>query len=135
MSTNFDKNNLDTIKELASIGTGNVSIEINKLLNKKIIIDVPDAKILSIETVTSELGGADSLVTIGYYPLSDEIEGTFLIIISDFEKEKLVNKFLSPNNIDFQKFADVIATSFLDSISKTLNTKINIYHSEVNIKK
>jgi chemotaxis protein CheC len=54
---NFSNEQLDALKEIGNIGSGNAATALSQLLDKKIAVDIPQVKFVSLE----ELSGLDLL--------------------------------------------------------------------------
>lgn len=69
---NFNAKSLDTLKEIANIGSGNAATALSLMFQKKVFMSVPDITILPFSKVTDQVGGAEHKA-VGIYM---EVSGT-----------------------------------------------------------
>lgn len=58
----MDAFHMDILKEIGNIGAGHAATALSKLLNKRIEMTIPDARIISFDEMMDIVGGADNVV-------------------------------------------------------------------------
>ena len=53
---------LDALRELGNIGAGNAATALSQIVNKKILMEVPTIKIVSLNDIPDELGGPEVVI-------------------------------------------------------------------------
>lgn len=138
MTINFEELNnmqIDVLKEIGNIGAGNAATALAKILNKKIDMDVPKAKILEFQEVTEILGGAEILVSGILLKVSGDITGDIMFILELKAAHILVNILLGKPLDSITEFSEIeisalkeigniLAGSYLSSLSCLTGLKI-----------
>ena len=101
---------LDAINEIGNIGAGNAAAALSKMLNKKVVMDVPETKFVPIQHFSEEFGGPDSIVLTIYSPILGDISGETLFI---FSRECALGL------VDLMMGAEVGQTTVMDEISES----------------
>lgn len=70
---------IDALKEISTIGAGNAATALSQMLNRKIMMTVPDIQIISIKDVPQVIGGPDTLVAGIYTRLLGDVFGSVLL--------------------------------------------------------
>ena len=71
---------LDAIREVASIGSGNAATALSGLLNQQIRITVPDVKLLEFNSALEILGGPETIACGIMVKLSGDMNGVILYL-------------------------------------------------------
>lgn len=133
-----DLNNmhLDVLREIGNIGAGNAATALAKLLNRKIDMDVPRAKILEFKEVNEILGGAELPVVGILLKVTGDLTGNIMFILQQNAAAMLVNMLMGrPLDHVQSEFSDIeisalkeigniLAGSYLSSLSALTNLKI-----------
>ncbi|MFH1440663.1 MAG: chemotaxis protein CheC [Candidatus Omnitrophota bacterium] len=126
---------LDALKEIGTIGAGNAATGLSKMLNKKVSINVPCAKVIKLEDVPELLGGPELLVTAVYFHVTGNFMGSILLILPSKEALRLVDMLLGRENgqaQDLDEYAssalkelgNISAGSYLLALSEIVNMKL-----------
>lgn len=70
---------MDALKEISSIGAGNAATALSQMLNRKIMMSVPNIQVLPIKDVPNVIGGPDTLVAGIYTRLLGDVFGSVLL--------------------------------------------------------
>jgi len=71
---------LDAIKEVASIGSGNAATALSSLLSQQVRIDVPDVKLMEFDSAMMILGGPETIACGILVRLSGDMKGVILYL-------------------------------------------------------
>ncbi len=133
---NLNNMHLDVLREIGNIGAGNAATALAKLLNRKIDMEVPRAKILEFKEVNEILGGAELPVVGILLKVSGDLTGNIMFILQQKAAAVLVNMLMGrPVDEVQQEFSDIeisalkeigniLAGSYLSSLSALTNLKI-----------
>jgi chemotaxis protein CheC len=133
---NLNKMHLDVLSEIGNIGAGNAATALAKLLNRKIDMDVPRAKILEFKEVSDTLGGAEIPVVGILLKVSGDLTGNIMFILQQQAAAVLVNMLMGrPADTQQSEFSEIeisalkeigniLAGSYLSSLSALTNLKI-----------
>lgn len=125
----LNSKHIDILREIGNIGAGNAATALAQLINKKIIMRVPEVNILSFDEVIDIVGGPESMVAGIYLRLMGGIEGNILFIIpyrntlnllDIFFGEKKRDLFFELSPIEKSALAElgnILAGSYLSAIS------------------
>ena len=80
---NYDELNsleIDTLREIGSIGTGNAATALSQLLQKEVRITMPEVRIMGYNEAIEWIGGAEEITAGVLVRLSGEINGIMLSV-------------------------------------------------------
>lgn len=80
----------DVLKEIGNIGAGNATTSMSQLTNKKILMDVPEVRVIPFDEVMQIVGGPDQLVVGLYFKIFGEAPGSVYFILSVEEAESII---------------------------------------------
>lgn len=129
----------DILKEVGNIGAGNAATALSKMINKKIDMEVPHVEIIPTEEIVEILGGEELVVVGIYVGFFEDINGTILFILNKESADNLINMLFGMNKkyeeyemyneMEFsamQEIGNILASSYINSISSLSNLNINI---------
>lgn len=126
---------LDALRELGNIGSGNAATALSQFINKRIDMEVPEAKILPFNEVPNYLGNPEQEILGIFLKVMGKFTGRFLLLIPISTAFKLLNILLAGYEITYQnrKFGE-IETSCLKEVGNILagaflNALSNITHT------
>lgn len=79
--TNYEQMNsmeLDVLKEIGSIGTGNAATALSSLLNTKVTMSLPEVTVMDYNEAISKMGGPEKIVAGVMSRIKGEINGIML---------------------------------------------------------
>jgi len=135
--SSFNHMQLDAIREVGNIGTGNAATALSSLLSCMIDMDVPKADLISIYSLSDYYGAPDSVVAAVFVRSLGEF-GCSLIFIQSEEDAKLMVELLLKQQFGSSLPADIpqevwdsalaevgniVLTSFLNAINMVLGTQ------------
>ncbi|MCT4507975.1 MAG: chemotaxis protein CheC [Tepidibacter sp.] len=134
---------IDILKEIGNIGAGNAATSLSKMVSSKIDMEVPAIEILEIEKTVEILGGEELIVAGVYIEFHGDINGTMLLILDKLSSDNLLSMlFKKPCEGEFyndmelsalQEIGNILASSYINSISAFSNLKVNISVPSVSI--
>lgn len=122
---------MDALKEVGNIGSGNAATALSQLLNKKVDMTVPSVNIVPFETIFARIGGEEVVVGVVVRVLGDT-PGNILFI---FEKETALNliealigqreeNITDMGNSVLCEIGNIISGTFMNAIAKFTNLLI-----------
>lgn len=122
---------LDAIREVGNIGTGNAATALSQLINKKVEISVPAINIVPFDEIFSRIGGDEVVVGVIVRVLGDT-PGNILFI---FEKDVALNLIeqLTGEREEYItdmgysvicEIGNIISSSYMNAIAKFTNLLI-----------
>lgn len=137
---NVDSRNLDIFKEIGNIGAGNAATALAGLLDKKVIMSVPEVNIVSFNDIINILDGPENVVIgvlvdmsgdlNGYIMLVLEVEDAYeMISIAMNQDKKPPTDFTSDSLNDLEKsylteMANILVGAYLSAICSLTNLSV-----------
>ena len=69
----------DSLKEIASIGVSHAATALSKMINKKVLIDVPQVNIVPIDDLAKEIESSEDLMVGIYFRVIGKVSGKVLL--------------------------------------------------------
>ncbi len=91
MSTQFNDVQLDALRELANIGSGNASTALSGMLGRPVDISVPVASALPLAEAVDAIGPAENEVTGVMLRILGELTGSVVLLVSPEDANTLCN--------------------------------------------
>lgn len=90
---------LDVLKEVGNIGSGNAATALSKLLGTKVVMTTPSVRVISFEETLALVGGPEKLVVSVFLRIQGEAPGSMFFILPPVQAEKFVHQITG--NTDF----------------------------------
>ncbi len=81
---------MDILKELGNIGAGNAATSLSVMLNRRIDMNVPKARIIGFNELGNFVGLEDFLVAAIYLEFTGDIQGTIMFVLSQDSAKNLL---------------------------------------------
>ncbi|PKL50993.1 MAG: CheY-P-specific phosphatase CheC [Candidatus Riflebacteria bacterium HGW-Riflebacteria-2] len=132
--TTLTKIQLDALREVGNIGSGNAASALAQFLNRKIDMAVPSATILEFKDIPALLGGPATQVMGIFLKVLGEISGRFLLLIPEKTAIKLLKTLIPGCEIDnplnmselesscMREVGNILAGAFLNALSTLAQT-------------
>jgi len=125
---------IDTIREISSIGMGNAATALSQMIDQMVNITVPTAFIIDVTRVAEVIGGEDLPVAAAYVQVIGEARGHLVLIFPTDDVRKLINLIVPGADSDVtqdemarsavQEIGNILASSFLRSLAEM--TQLNL---------
>lgn len=136
MGLNFNIMDIDMLKEVANIGTGNAATSLSNLINQKIKMGVPSVKMPEFKHLADYIGGADAIIAAILVNVSGDVDGIMMYLMQESSACALSNKFFGSNKKNFSEFTEmdysmlteignILTSSYLTSLTQLMNYTIN----------
>ncbi len=128
---------LDALKEIGNIGSGNAASSLSTMLDKPVDIGIPQIAILEYEEVVERLGGAEQLQVGLLFSMEDEISGMIMFLLQKEFASMVVSELTGceiSDNEDMgemeqsamQEVGNIMAASYVTAMSELTGLNINI---------
>ncbi|OQX56123.1 MAG: hypothetical protein B5M53_03060 [Candidatus Cloacimonas sp. 4484_209] len=94
----LDARQLDSIKEIANIGSGHAATALSQLTKRKVMVNVPEVKILNVEDLPSLFPEPEEVVVGALINFLGDITGRVLLVFPKNETSLLTNSLLTDEN-------------------------------------
>jgi chemotaxis protein CheC len=126
---------LDVLKEIGNIGAGNAVTSLAKMIDKRVDMAVPKARILGFDKVSQILGGEEILVVGILLNVSGDITGNIMFILDINAARQLVNILIGnkeETSLEFnemelsalKEIGNILTASYLNALAGLTNLKI-----------
>ena len=128
---------LDTLKELASIGEGNSAKSLSMLTKEKIDIKIPNVSVLKLEEIAKNYNLDETIKTAVVLKVNHQIDGVFLLLMSPPDSESLA-RLINNNHLQFDKISilkelgNILCGTAINSLSNFLHLDISQSVPDIN---
>lgn len=140
----LDSMQLDALREIGNIGSGNAATAIATMLNKQVDITVPQIGILDYSEVIESLGGPEQLLIGLLFQLSGDVAGMIMFLLKKDFASLVLEQLLGipfPENGDLDEMSasaikevgNIMAGSFANAIGEMTGLKIDISVPDLSI--
>ena len=137
---------IDVLREIGSIGTGNAATALSQMMNKKIGMTMPEVQILGFNEAIAKFGGPEMIVSGVLVTTSGELNGIMLYLqqldfINAMLEEVLVEKIESIEQLGelevsaLVEIGNIMISSYISAISKLtgIHVKLSVPAMSVNM--
>ena len=137
---------IDVLREIGSIGTGNAATALSQMMNKKIGMTMPEVQILGFNEAIAKFGGPEMIVSGVLVTTSGELNGITLYLqqldfINAMLEEVLVEKIESFEQLGelevsaLVEIGNIMISSYISAISKLtgIHVKLSVPAMSVNM--
>lgn len=125
----------DALREITSIGAGNATTALSKLIKHRIDVTIPQLNLVNIQTVPEIMGGPEKLATAIHSRIIGETEGSLVLLfdkasallITDILQGRAVGTTKALTDAENKKLLDmgnILATACLKALSDFLGLKL-----------
>ena len=133
---NLNLMDIDMLKEVANIGTGNAATSLSSLVNQRITMSVPTVKMPEFKHLADIIGGADALISGLLVGISGDVDGIMMYLMTEKSACTLANQIMGRDKKSFADFdeidysmlteiGNILTSSYLTALSQLMNYKIN----------
>jgi chemotaxis protein CheC len=126
---------MDALREVGNVGTGNASTALSKILNRTIDIDIPITKFIPVEKFADEMGGAEQEVMGIYLATEGDVIGETLFMFPKEGAFNLIDLMMgqepgTTKQVDemgesaFKEMSNIFTGAYLTSLSNMLGISI-----------
>ncbi|WP_317367861.1 chemotaxis protein CheC [uncultured Tyzzerella sp.] len=134
--SNLNLMDIDMLKEVANIGTGNAATSLSNLVNQRISMTVPTVKMPEFKNLADIIGGADALIAGLLVGISGDVDGIMMYLMTEKSACTLAKEIMGRDKNNFTEFdeidysmlteiGNILTSSYLTALSQLMNYKIN----------
>lgn len=118
---------LDALREVGNIGSGNAAVALSTMVDKKVLLSVPRASLIPLVKVSDLVGGAETPVVGVYLHISGDASGSMLLLLAESSAAELARLMVSDPTEDelttveqsaLQETGSILAGSYLNALSQ-----------------
>ncbi|MEG1103306.1 MAG: chemotaxis protein CheC [Oscillospiraceae bacterium] len=128
---------LDVLREIGNIGTGNAATSLSEMLQKSVNISVPQINILEYQQVTDLLGGPENMIVGILFTLKGDVNGMMMFLLEKDFAHTVLGALLGQEMHDFtdidemamsalQEIGNIMAASYVNAIAQLTSLTIDI---------
>lgn len=133
---NYDELNsleLDTLREIGSVGTGNAATALSQMLGRQVRITLPEVRIMGYNEAIEWIGGPEEITAGVLVKLSGHLSGIMLSVQSLEFVNIVLNSMLSQTISDYSELAEMENSALVEVGNIMISTFINALSSLANI--
>lgn len=128
---------LDAMREIGTIGSGNAATALSEVIQKKVKIKVPEAKVVGFDDALELLGGPERIVAGIQVALSGDINGVMLYML-ELDFVNLILESIFGNTVNsyaeldemaisaLQEIGNITIGTYMRALSGFINARINL---------
>ena len=129
-----DNTQLDVLKEIGTIGSGNAVTALAGLLNRDINMSVPEAEVVPFNDIVNVMNGPESTVAGMLVDMSGELSGYVLLVLDIHNAYTMVSMAMNedrpvPKNLSAENFGDME----LSVLTEVANILVGSYLSSIGV--
>lgn len=120
---------MDALKEIGNIGSGNAATSMAEMMQRKVEMPVPELKIIAFEDVMEMLGGAETTIVANLFRISGNAPGTVFLVMSKEEADCISQQFSGIKLFDqndtpgplgisaIKEFANILTGAYISALA------------------
>lgn len=123
---------LDVLKEIGNIGTGNAATALSQLLGKPVDMDVPRVSLVPFEQIADRVGGTEQVVVAVFLRVEGEAPGNLFFILGQHSASSILSQLLAIESSGDGQYTDmqfsalceignILAGSYISSLADFTN--------------
>lgn len=124
----FDQLNyleLDTLREIGSIGTGNAATALSQLLDKEVRITLPEVRIMEYNEAIDWIGGAEAITAGVLVKMGGQINGIMLSVQQIDFVNLVLSSMLGKTIVDYSDLDDIESSALVEIGNIMISSFIN----------
>lgn len=128
---------MDVLREIGNIGTGNAATSLASMLCKPVNIQVPRISILEFDAVTNNLGGPENMIVGLLFALQGDVTGMMMFLLQKDFAHMVLNTLLGQTLHSFaeidemgisamQEIGNIMAAAYVGAIAQLTDMFIDI---------
>ncbi len=121
---------LDVLKEIGNIASGNAATALSQILGRRVNLDVPEVELCHLTQIAEKLGGAETVRTGIFLEVKEALKGHIFFILRDGDAHKLHKIASMGMDIDMQsvmsEVSNIITGSYVGAIATMIDELIDI---------
>ena len=112
---------LDILREIATIGAGNASRALGKIVGQVVDVQVPNVKLVMVEEVPDVMGAADQVTTVVQVKILGDVSGVVILFLNPKDGIALAKDISQGRPVSFlEEVVNIISGAALASLGNFL---------------
>ncbi len=135
---------LDVLREMGNIGTGNAAMALAEMLATPIDISVPTVQILDYEATMESMGGPETMIVGLLLSFDGDINGMIMFLLEKDFAHMMINTLMGEDtemfdpedpvsNSALTEVGNIMAASYVNAIASMTNMRINLSVPDMSI--
>jgi chemotaxis protein CheC len=129
VSSQYTELQLDALRELANIGSGNASSALSGLLGRSVDISVPNARAVALADAVDAAGAAEQEVTGIVLGIVGEMTGTVLLLVAPADADSMCRLLGVETHDEFAlsalgEIGNIVGTSYINALAAMTGMRI-----------
>ena len=135
---------LDVLREMGNIGTGNAAMALAEMLATPIDISVPTVQILDYEAAMESMGGPETMIVGLLLSFDGDINGMIMFLLEKDFAHMMINTLMGEDtemfdpedpvsNSALTEVGNIMAASYVNAIASMTNMRINLSVPDMSI--
>ncbi len=120
---------LDTIREIGSIGTGNAATALSNMLGCQVRIDVPEVRIMEYNEAIDWIGGPEAITAGVLVRINGEVNGIMLAVQQIEFVNMILSRILGKEITSYDELKELESSALVEVGNITISTFINALSS------
>jgi len=116
---------IDTLREIGSIGTGNAATALSEMLNKTVRITLPEVRIMGYNEAIEWIGGPEAITAGVLVKISGQMNGLMLSVQSLEFVNLVLNSMLDEDIHDYDELKELEKSALIEIGNIMISTFIN----------
>lgn len=116
---------IDTLREIGSIGTGNAATALSQLLNREVRITLPEVRIMEYNEAIAWIGGPEAITTGVLVRITGQLNGIMLSVQPLDFVNLVLGSMLDKTISDFSELGDMERSALVEVGNIMISTFIN----------
>jgi len=116
---------IDTLREIGSIGTGNAATALSEMLNKTVRITLPEVRIMGYNEAIEWIGGPEAITAGVLVKISGQMNGLMLSVQSLDFVNLVLNSMLDEDIHDYDELKELEKSALIEIGNIMISTFIN----------
>lgn len=128
---------LDVLREMGNIGTGNAAMALAEMLSTPIDISVPTVRILDYEAAMEDMGGPENMIVGLLLSFDGDINGMIMFLLEKDFAHMMINTLMGEDTETFDpedpvsnsaltEVGNIMAASYINAIASMTDMRINL---------
>lgn len=116
---------LDIIKEIGSIGSGNAATALSRMLSAKVSMNIPKVSVVGFNEAVALVGEPEETVAAVLVEMSDEINGIMLFIMKEEFAEEVLKRMIGSGESNFMSLSEMGASALAEIGNIMISSYVN----------
>ena len=133
----FTELQMDVLREIGNIGSGNAATALSSMLQQPINISIPQVNMIKYNDLVEKLGGPETLIVGILLDVTGELEGTIMFLMKKEFTAQIISTLLFKEEVEFealtemdlsviQEIGNILSASYVNSIAGLTGLRLDL---------